>query len=395
MNSGFKQLFCILIFLLFLSSMGCWIVWGVYKALFFSICSISAIIVAALGNIKFEFTKKNITLCLLFYLSYCIVNYGFRFDVFFTQIPSYLFPIICIVCVSDSFKEQIIERITKWYAWIMVPSMLLFLISEVVSLPHLGIIHPPAEGYGAYANYFFLAKSLEFYDRFTGPFTEPGHMAITSVYLLVVNSFDFRKKYLWPILASVFLSFSLAGYLMVVFGYLFNLLYRGKLGLRVAIPISLFVLLFFAFGKNYNEGNNLINEKIISRLDSDEERGISGNNRVRDFVADLFFLQLTDTKTLFTGYPKDYLDQFEDQVKGAGLQIFMVKHGLLGTLAALLYSLYIYSRSQDKKYARLFLLLFLLCFLQRSYPFWFAWFICYYYGITIKDKEYENNYCLE
>lgn len=53
-------------------------------------------------------------------------------------------------------------------------------------------------------------------------------------------------------------------------------------------------------GISYNGGRNVLNEKILSRLQYDEDKGISGNNRT-SHLADAYFEQYTNNGQILFG----------------------------------------------------------------------------------------------
>lgn len=91
------SLYAFFVFLLFLVSMQLWIGWG-HKAVLMSICGILTIICGYNCNM-YKFSKKYVIAALILYVSYLFVSTGITSHTIFSQIPSFLIPIICVLCV--------------------------------------------------------------------------------------------------------------------------------------------------------------------------------------------------------------------------------------------------------------------------------------------------------
>lgn len=90
-----------------------------------------------------------------------------------------------------------------------------------------------------------------------------------------------------------------------------------------------------------------------------------------------------DTDTMLWGYPKETMQWlFESGSRGAGYMLSICRYGLIGTIVSVLFYFVYVLMSKDKKFAFCCLLFIVLIYLQRSYPFWFSWIICFIYGIT-------------
>jgi hypothetical protein len=90
--------------------------------------------------------------------------------------------------------------------------------------------------------------------------------------------------------------------MLTLIGYLFVLLTRGQSSKKKLFTIIFIVLGVYLFGTYYNEGNNVLNETILSRLQSDEERGFSGNNRNSLLKTEYFLAMFNNHETMWFGY---------------------------------------------------------------------------------------------
>lgn len=391
MNKAIKT-YSFFIFFIFLISMELWIGWEGKKTLMLTIFGFGALLVKVAYNIRFTFSKRNIVLVLLFYIAH-LYSLNAGLTQVFTQIPSCLIPIMCIVCITDEYKEKVLCYITKWYARIILYSLFIFFIVSVVPIPGFGNLEfysqsqSNVEGYATYINYIFYVKNLGF-TRFNGPFLEPGYVGMIGAFLLFANRFNFKKKENTIILISVLVSLSLAGWMLTLIGYILNLFHIGKISISRLVFSLLFIISFINIGQSYNGGDNMINNEILSRLEYDEEKGFSGNNRNTEGIKLLSIgIWATNAETILYGYPETAFYQFEDyELVGSGADKYLVHHGLVGILLVLSFYIYTISTAKDKKFALLFFIFVLFSFWQRCYAQWFSWIICFYYSTIIADR---------
>lgn len=392
MNKAIKR-YSFFIFFLFMISMELWIGWGGRKSLMLTLFACGALFVKVMNKIPFIFSKRNIIIVLLFYIAF-LYRLGAGFEQVFTQIPSQLIPIICIVCVADNYKEKILGYITKWYAYVMAFSLFIYLLVYTIHIPDFGSIEFAADSnYGAFTNYIFYVERINkltgSLPRFNGPFLEPGYVGMIGAFLIYANKFNLKKKENKLILASVLATFSLSGWMLLLIGYILNIFYKGKIRMSHLVCFLLFIVVVVYGAKYYNDGNNIINEKIVSRLEYDEEKGFTGNNRNSQTI-DLLALGMwaSDINTILLGYNESFFYQFEErELVGSGFDKFLVHHGLLGVLLVISFYIFIIRTAQDKKFACLFFVFVLFCFWQRSYALWLSWIICFYYSSVITDRS--------
>ncbi len=392
MNKAIKT-YSFLIFVLFLLSMELWIGWNGRKTTMLILFGCGALFIKMAYKIPFKFSGRNIVLILLFYIAYLYkLNAGFA--QVFTQIPSQLIPIICIVCIADEYKEKTLYYITKWYARLILLSLLIYVLTLLIPIPSFGNIEFAQEvDYGFFSNYLFYVKSMMNvaeggFIRFNGPFLEPGYVGMIGAFLLFANRFDFKKKENKIILISVLLSMSLAGWMLTLIGYILNLFHIGKISISRLVFSLLLVISFIYIGQSYNGGDNMINNEILSRLEYDEEKGFSGNNRNSLAITTLAIeIWRGNTDVLFFGYPQKTFLQYEDyELIGSGFDHFLVHHGLLGVLLGLSFYIFAIITAKDRKFALLFFIFVLFSFWQRCYAHWFSWIICFYYSSVIADR---------
>lgn len=393
MNNKGLTIYSFMLFMLFLLSMELWIGWGGRnKSLLFIVFSIFALLVKKTCRVPFDLSFRKLSLCIVFFAGYFLLHKDFGIREFFTQFPAHFLPILCIVCLKDEYKEFALKKITKWYSQLITVSIIIFAIVHIVSLPSFGsMIFSEESSYGSFQNYLFYVKQVvneDGFPRFGGPFLEPGYVGMMGAFLLFSNRFDFKDKVLWPIAISIILSFSLAGWVLVVIGYTLLAYYEGRSGRGKILWFIILIGLVFIIGKVYNGGNNVLNNEILSRFEYDEEIGFSGNNR-NTLTMSLYYLEMwSDSNILIHGYPESaFYGLAEWELIGAGYVKFMVLHGLLGLLYAFSFYILSFIYSKDKKFALFYIIFVVFSFWQRSYCMWFSWIICYYYASKIQDLK--------
>lgn len=284
---------------------------------------------------------------------------------------------IVLFSYKDSYREKLLQDFTKWFAVLTGFSLVCFLLRNYVPFPMINSFN--LEGYPeTFYNYgIFLGSSLsEFIPRFSGPFIEPGHLGIACVFFMYANHLRFGKNYyMWTLLAVCIATFSLAAY--VLLGMAFILQMKIKL-YKIILYSSLLLGSYYYITQVWDGGNNPMNALIVSRLSYDEDKGIAGNNRF-NHDTDSKYEEWMKSGDLITGKGlKFYTEQKKNGVLGgAGYKIYIIQYGIIGTaLIALLYFM-MAQYSNDKRFAYVFFILVVLCFLQRTYPLWLSWMIPY------------------
>lgn len=297
-----------------------------------------------------------------------------------TTILMYL-PVLYLIQLPIDYKENLLNFTTKWYAILITISLLMYMASHFVSLPSIGTfvhsIYPP------FLNHIFYLESTFDYGtfvRFNAFFLEPGHQALLSTFLILANRFYFKKcPWLWILLIAVIFSFSLAGYLLLFTGYAFLKINSVGRGL-----IALLILAAVIGGAIYwSGGNNAMNELIVRRLEQDSEKGIKGNNRFTNNT-DFTYTRATKSKDIWTGVKEKTNISL---IEGAGYKIYIINYGFIGVILSFLFYLSLVPPHPNYRYTISFLIVLILCFIQRSYPTWYSWLFPYVMGIYLAREE--------
>ncbi len=293
---------------------------------------------------------------------------------------------VVLINLKDSWKIELFQTLSKWFGILLGLSIFWWLLHFIIPLPSVITLVDFGNTQIHTQNYFIFRETLykeyntEFLQRFQGMFLEPGHLGTISALFLVINSFDFKKIENCFFLIACILSLSASSYLIVALGYVcYRFTENGNLRLFITLLLLLGVILFFM---NYNGGDNYINNFIFSKL-TREDGAVEG--RVSLSVLSMYENMLNSGNDLFFG--KGW--QLEDMDnRGAGIILFFVVTGVFGTVLLILayYSIYHCSKS---RYGLFIFIIYLVSFLQRTYPYWDAFTLPFILGLPfiLKNKQ--------
>lgn len=306
--------------------------------------------------------------------------------------------IFFLLSLPDDEKDRILGLFVKWFGIIIIIGLAIYITSFVLKLPYIGVV----EGdYGTgesteryYKNYLFLLSPIDEFSsfvRFRGPFMEPGDLGCVAAFFLFATKFNFKKyKYLWAVAVGLLFCFSLAGYALFLVAACFTFFSKGKSSKRNSRLLLGFLLLLFMYGSFYNGGDNIVNKEILSRLQSDEDKGISGNNRTSLTKVAYFYSMFNDSHTLWFGYDTRTIEVLNEEKTGDGFITYAIQFGFVGMILMVLPYLFFSLSSKQRRYAIQFLIIFLLYFSQRASVEWIAYIICFVNGIVIDEREYRG-----
>lgn len=336
----------------------------------------------AANDVKLRITARFIFICFL--LLSISIWYGVISGIIYGIVMFLSFiPAVYLYILPVHRKQALLYFVTKWLAILIGISMIVFALVLLLNLtPPLGILIADGFNYPPYLNYFIYIKSTDafsIFPRFNAFFLEPGHLAVICSFLLMANQFNFKKnKYCYILLLSVIMSFSVAGY--VLLGVSYALLTIRNI--RTLLGITIFGGILFLGAQLWDNGDNVLNELVFSRLQYDEDKGISGNNRTTPETDELFE-QMIENGEIIIG-----IDNKEDiRIRGAGYKIFLIRYGVITTILIFCFYFALIPKSANKKYAYIFLFIIMLCFLQRAYPWWYSWLLPFALGVGIVRKH--------
>lgn len=376
-------LFALGIFLLVLKSMGAYFLWNV------SIGPMSLLVtLIGLGYAKTQkqlYKSRHFIYAFLFLVLYSIWDRDIMSQINIGNIMPCI-PILLVLLMPTKDKKNLLSFCSCGLALISGISLIAFILLFFTELPNVGVISDElAENY-TYTNYIILLKGA-FYDiRFNAIFREPGHLAMIASYFLFANRYDMKKWYNVVLLIVIGFTLSLAGYVLTIVGYLFNLLLVGRFTkvFKKLIPYVIIMVIAVLGIMSYNRGHNFVNELIIARLEYDEDKGVQGNNRVNDYT-DRYFRNMINDGSFITGIGRDKQSHLASigKVTGSGYKIHIIARGLIGTILIFMFYYVLAKNAPYRRFAFFMLLLYCLSFWQRAYPSWPAWIIPFITSIYI------------
>lgn len=383
----FSFLLCIL------KSMNYWMLWYTNTRIVYLLTLL--LIIICVRNKQIDWKKKingNYIVGFVFFAIFAILqNYTVLANK--TSLLSYsntfllLGIFYAVLRLGNGFKEELIGFMEKSMIYLLLPALMVFFVNFFVSLPYIPTVYMDSFGnepYGLLKNYIFLIHhadaiaDLASFPRFCGPFLEPGQLATFLSFLLLLLKFDFSKKSRYVLLVALLVSFSLAGYVLALMGVV--LVKSQKI--KKFLPLIFLLVISYFVGKSYNDGDNLLNKYILVRLEYDEEKGISGNDR-SSAVADIIFEEelMANSKNLLFGLPY----YRGEAIGGSGYKFYLINYGIFNLLFLLFSYIIISSSAKNKRDMLIFLALIIASFLQRATPLIF--YIPFLYFLMIDNNK--------
>lgn len=269
--------------------------------------------------------------------------------------------------------RRYVDVLAKWMGGFLIVSMFFFLLYLVgIPLPSRDAQFLTTYSYSNY--YFFMIDDRSLFTiipRFHSVFLEPGHMGTMTVMLLFTQIGKWKKWYNVSLIVATLISFSLAAYGLFVGVVFLGLWVRGKHFIRktlyaIAIFAAVTVGSFY-----YNDGNNLLHDLIMIRLEIDDGE-MAGDNRVTgDFKTD--YENLLNSSDVLVGRDRD-----TETFGNSGYRVFIYDYGLIGlALVIVFYLLSLYNPESKKAMVAVFVIA-ALNFIIRGYPLWYANYIPIY-----------------
>lgn len=280
-------------------------------------------------------------------------------------------PIICIPFYSLAYKKAFLKWFIRIYSAILTVSLVAFAMYMVgFNFPYT-ISRNTNEFYLPFTNYYFFVVQVElsYLTRFSSVFVEAGYVGMISAILLYVNGYTWRKWENIAMTISLIWSFSLAGYVLYVCGILLHLLTRDNGAMKffktlVGILIGMSVVMAVVYRIN----EDVVDELILSRLEFDKTKGVSGNNRnTRNF--NRRFNNLNENGELVFGIGTEEYLKGRYGFNNSSYKNFIVEEGYIG-LVLIWLSFILYYRAYPSRRGRNFMILMMLSFLQRPYMLW-------------------------
>lgn len=395
----YLKLFSLAVFLEMISGAYPWFFWNINTNYLFVLCTIVTFVYLKKNKLKLNISSRyGLGFTLLFVSTLLNVD-SHTINERIYQICSFL-PMLAIVS-NKTYGERVYVTIAKWLSYILVPSMLLHVLFLAIGFPpSIVIINETVPDNYIYFNYFILVKNIIMSDyqiRFCSIFLEPGYLGTMLSFLLYVGRFDFKKSYNVVFLLALILTLSLAGFVITALAWVLIKLQEGKSIKRLFQIVCVLGIVYYG-GISYNGGNNILNEQILSRLQYDKDKGISGNNRA-SHMAEAYFDYYMHTGEILFGVGQQQVRKingggtggvdFNDQIRGAGYMIFFITNGIIEAVI-IFFGYLMFVLKTDRKYGYGFLLLIVITFVQAAYPLSPSWLIPFIFGCILNSGKNEN-----
>lgn len=384
MGKASFTLYKVSVFIAVLSSMNAYFLWGIPSVVITFLCVLMGFL-PYVGRIKPNY-KSYYVWCLIPILILAVLKINIIY--FLTQLFICI-SILQILSLPNDYKRELLN-----FNGIFLASILL--ISLTAWIVNLFVAETPIYGLLDYRNTYFFENHILFlrltnvtgYFRFVSIFMEPGHLSMFCVFFLYAMDFDFNRWYTWVFLLSILFSLSLAGYILLVLAFLFNSIQRNR---AIFKRVAFFLVLLLGGSWiviHFGGEDNIVYEKIFLRMEADDETIIAGNNRTDSYTNDVFD-KFVRTSDVWMGYSLYEYQQKEGNgtIQGAGYKMYAFRNGILGILACFFFYFYLAYKSVNRRYMMLFLIIFVIAFLQRAYPFWMAWMLPFLCTLNTKNTE--------
>lgn len=389
-NNYWLKFFCFGFLIQALHSMYFFYLWDVPFLLLEIIqCSIGVI------YIKNNLEPPNRNTCFYIYFLYVLAA-CWNLDTFsITGFAFHLHPsILLLLFMPDEHKALLLKWWTNLYAFILTVSLIDFLLSST-TLSEFNIVqYNDREDY-IYINKHLCLISISNDIRFTSLFLEPGHTGMIAAFTILANGCNLKSMAVRLIFICSLFTFSLAAYTLNLVAFFTNAFFNNgwKKSLRFILPYILLISISYVFAKNYNNGKNFVNELIIERIEYDNEKLIVGNNRTTEST-DETFTKFINTGNIIIGMPAEQYNRYtkKEYIQGAGYKLYLMKYGIIGTFLICLFYYMIYKKSQNKKLMCSMMIIYVLAFLQRAYPFWTSWIMIFTCAtvLPIQEEDMDN-----
>lgn len=387
----FKFVFIIACFASFQASF----FWGLKYVYVAAVLFLFCLLVRFTCPYLFGFNGRN-TLWFLVLLTACALtgvhrNLNGKIDVVLSILPLYY-----LMNLKWDYKKNLFDSFRKWLGVFLLISLVYYLLYFIgLPLPHY-TSSPGAESRD-YDNYilFVVLPNAEY--RFFSVFLEPGYLGCLMALLLFAGDYKLDKKHWYNRIfaLSLFFTLSLAGWGLTLLGWFLDYLKKNKMKTYAKIGLLAVLLAVTVAGvsyfKDYNGGNNIINESILQRLEYDEDRGtIAGDNRTSEANLIYFYFSFLNSNNIWFG-----VDNPDDVIEGsyADWTSFVICYGFVGLAGFVLFLIVSVFIDKRNRYQRFILvLLYALMFFQTVYGiYWLIYISVFVIGLSFLSEQTSQN----
>lgn len=282
--------------------------------------------------------------------------------------------------------------ISKSMAILLIVSMFFFLLYLFgFNLPYRDAVF--GDNQYSFTNYYFFMIDDRFMlvliPRFQSVFLEPGHLGSATTVLLMTQIGKWKRWWNVVLIIASVMTFSLAAYgLLIVLVFLNQWVQHKNVVKLLVVPI-IGMALVVGGAMVYNDGDNMVNNLILSRLEIDETTGdIVGNNRVdKDFKKE--FDKYIVSSDVFFG--RNMKTTVGEGTGNSGYRVFIYQYGLVGLFLLILFYGFSFRGYVDIRYLMVAIIISILIFWIRAYPLWYSNYIPILVTAYGKWKESDLN----
>ena len=300
-----------------------------------------------------------------------------------------MLPFFTFVILRDEYKPSLYVFLRRAFTLLLAVSLAgWFLHLSGVSLPYFLDTYGWSDKRGdvqyMYENYWVFLLNLRMEDlilnRFSCVFLEPGYVGCLMAVFLYLEKFNMRKLCCWIFLVSLFITFSVAGYVITLFAFILSLLEKTKHRIVYVILVAVGALVFYSFFTNYQNGDNAVNELILERLAVDDSGDIAGNNRTEEAFDMWFSRDFVKSSGVVFGDHQRYMELFAGDIN-VGWKFYVANYGIVGLVVYVYYLFYLMRRRPSYRTYVLFFIYLLIFARGHFFNFASIFMILYYVGI--------------
>lgn len=317
-----------------------------------------------------------------------IVNKGNIFG--FTEAFLNAFVIYGIMLLNKDFQRKCIKYLCIIFGSFLAISLLAFFLYLIgFNLPFSETAKEDLM-YEFNNFYWFMIDERQFlviFPRFQSVFLEPGHLGTACALLLFTQIGKWKKWYNVVILIAALLTFSLAAYVLLMIIMTAGAWIQRKKIVAKLITITILLSGIGIASIFYNNGDNLVNTLILSRLEVDENGKLVGDNRVTESFESVYDDYVTTSDVWFG---REYsLEEFG--VGNAGYRVFIYEYGLICLFLTIIFYSTMSYNPNDKRSWLAMLAVATAGFWVRAIPFSF-YFLIPLYSIPFMKIGDKNNF---
>ncbi len=367
----------IVLFLVMCGTMNLSFTWSIPTSLLLVMGIASSLLYLMLSGVARQARTSVDILLLLFFICFYMFAISPNQLTGFLIYGSLYFCAFTILMLSAEKKAVLLDIFTKGTALIILvslPPWILYLLG--VPLPH-GESFLFDNNFHILTNYYFFVLNgvpgQQEFPRFASMFLEPGQLATPCAFLFFANNGSWRKKENILLVLAILFSFSLIGYGLLFGGLLLHSFLASK---RFRLLKGGMLLLLFSavtvITIQSDDQDNPLNAFIINRLQFDDERLITGNNRTTEFFDERFELMMkSDDKYVGIANTIDPNNNWTSNT--SGIKKFIVMYGLVGLILVFVFFIRYFLKYRSSS-SFVFLIVLVVGFIPRSMvltPFWF------------------------